>query len=374
MAKYVPRGKYSATLAGEGPPPQPPARGPPARDAAPAADQGRQGLWTGGGSLRGSVFPPAGGNTRNSGEGRESERPARTEEPREAFWQGRERPTTTTTTTRETAANPPAPAGHDRFSGLQHGGVQKYAPPARREEAPKAPAPRESGPKNGAQRQRPPAVADGGSRFAGAFSSLQTRGREKDDDAAPTVHPLADEWTFYWRQRPEPQDDAEAFAQKLQRIADCGTVEGFWALLCHVVPPDQLPPNTEYLMFRHGVRPIWEDPENARGGKFLIRLQKGAAAESWEELVLHLVGAQFDPYDEVVGLTISVRPKDDVLSVWTRSAHDARAIAALEGQIKGMLEQRRVTNFEYRPHGASRGDQQQTTSSFNSSNGWIAHA
>ena len=40
-------------------------------------------------------------------------------------------------------------------------------------------------------------------------------------------------------------------------------------------------------------RPIWEDPLNVNGGKWIIRLKKGVADRLWEELVLGVVGDHF---------------------------------------------------------------------------------
>eukprot|EP01065_Artemidia_motanka_P051639 TRINITY_DN9137_c0_g1_i1.p1 TRINITY_DN9137_c0_g1~~TRINITY_DN9137_c0_g1_i1.p1 ORF type:complete len:388 (+),score=88.79 TRINITY_DN9137_c0_g1_i1:69-1166(+) len=346
--KYVPRSRFAATVDGDGPPRPPPQRTP-ARDAAPAADQGRQGLWTGGASARSGVFSSEGG--RRGPDERPSSRP---EGGREPFWNGGgggggggpQRGGTT---------QPPAPTGHNRFQGLQHGGVQKYQPPAR----PAAPlAPQSAGRTASGQgsgsgpRQRQP--SDGGRPFSAAFSSLQQRPArdrsEQQADGDPQTHDLSDSWAINWRQRPDPQADESSYAALLKPIADFSTVEDFWSTYMHLQQPDQIPVNTEFTMFRSGVQPIWEDPQNIDGGKFQIRLQKGYASEAWEDVVLHTVGCQFEPHDEVAGCIISVRPKEDVLSIWTRNAADEVSLEMLGRQIKSLLAPRRCTSFGYKRH------------------------
>lgn len=64
---------------------------------------------------------------------------------------------------------------------------------------------------------------------------------------------------------------------------------------------------------------MWEDEENKRGGKWIVRLKKGVADRYWEDLLLAIVGDQFaEAGEEVCGAVLSVRSGEDVLSVWTR--------------------------------------------------------
>ena len=64
---------------------------------------------------------------------------------------------------------------------------------------------------------------------------------------------------------------------------------------------------------------MWEDEENKKGGKWIIRLKKGVADRYWEDLLLAIVGDQFaEAGEEVCGVVLSVRSGEDVLSVWTR--------------------------------------------------------
>lgn len=116
------------------------------------------------------------------------------------------------------------------------------------------------------------------------------------------------------------------------------------------MPPSALLPTTDYLLFHTGIRrPIWEDPLNINGGKWIIRLKKGVADRLWENLVLAVIGDQFDecrqPEDgnpvtdgespgepnendsvwpEICGCTISVRQSEDIVSLWNRVDADRK--------------------------------------------------
>ena len=64
---------------------------------------------------------------------------------------------------------------------------------------------------------------------------------------------------------------------------------------------------------------MWEDEENKRGGKWIIRLKKGVSDRYWEDLLFAIVGDQFaEAGDEVCGAVLSIRSGEDVLSIWTR--------------------------------------------------------
>ena len=102
-------------------------------------------------------------------------------------------------------------------------------------------------------------------------------------------------------------------------LASFATVEAFWTVYTHLKRPSILPSVSDYHIFKKGIRPVWEDEENKRGGKWIVRLKKGVADRYWEDLLLAIVGDQFaEAGEEVCGAVLSVRSGEDVLSVWTR--------------------------------------------------------
>ena len=45
--------------------------------------------------------------------------------------------------------------------------------------------------------------------------------------------------------------------------------------------------------FKRGVKPVWEDPRNVKGGAWTFRVAKDKSKEFWKELLLFAVGDQF---------------------------------------------------------------------------------
>jgi translation initiation factor 4E len=103
-------------------------------------------------------------------------------------------------------------------------------------------------------------------------------------------------------------------------MAGFNTVEDFFTIYRHLKRPSTLPLVSDYHLFKKGIRPVWEDDENKKGGKWIVRLKKGVADRYWEDLVFAIVGDQFaDASEEVCGAVLSVRNGEDILSIWTRN-------------------------------------------------------
>jgi translation initiation factor 4E len=81
---------------------------------------------------------------------------------------------------------------------------------------------------------------------------------------------------------------------------------------------------------------------NISGGKWIIRLRKGVADRLWEDLILAIIGDQFDEcnvesednpsweesngsgWPEICGCTISVRQSEDIVTLWNRVDGDLK--------------------------------------------------
>jgi translation initiation factor 4E len=61
-------------------------------------------------------------------------------------------------------------------------------------------------------------------------------------------------------------------------------------------------------------------------GKWSVRLPKGVASRYWEEIVLAIIGEQFDVGYEICGAVMSVRSSEDIISVWNKTADNKEAV------------------------------------------------
>jgi len=132
---------------------------------------------------------------------------------------------------------------------------------------------------------------------------------KKKQDIAP--HPLQSPWTFwYCKKNKQPN-----FETTLVSLGTSNTVEEFFSLYSHLKRPHELYTNSNLHLFRGTTRPMWENFPN--GGHWVLRLRKGCLLLSrmWEELLIACIGENFDEPD-VLGVVITIRPKEDALYVW----------------------------------------------------------
>lgn len=171
-------------------------------------------------------------------------------------------------------------------------------------------------------------------------------------DLKAGLHPLKHKYVF-WYTRRTPGSRQTSYEDNIKHIVDCSTVEGFWVCYCHLARPSSLPSPTDLHLFKEGIRPLWEDSANSKGGKWIIRFKKVVSGRFWEDLVLALVGDQLDYGDNICGAVLSIRFNEDILSVWNRDASDHQAVMALRDSIKRHLKLPHGYVMEYKPHDAS---------------------
>ncbi|KAG8942705.1 hypothetical protein FRC04_003535 [Tulasnella sp. 424] len=158
-----------------------------------------------------------------------------------------------------------------------------------------------------------------------------------------TLHsptPLRNTWVFWFRQQRAPSNKNVNYEEGIKRVTAFSSVESFWSLHTHLNPPSSLQPTTDYLLFHSGVRrPVWEDPLNASGGKWVLRLRKGLADRLWEDLVIAIIGDQFDVEDGICG-----------------DERDAEAKARIRDGIRKALNLPPATIMEYKSKSIEKAD------------------
>lgn len=162
---------------------------------------------------------------------------------------------------------------------------------------------------------------------------------------------------------------AHPYETAIKTMATIDTVEDFWEVYNWLKRPAHLPTTatTDYHFFRSGIKPTWEDPSNAAGGKWIVRLPKGLSSRYWEEIILALIGGQFGvPDGEVCGAVLSVRYSEDILGVWNKTANDREIVERLRDSIRRCLQLPSHANLEYKPHQNSLQDR----SSFRNTQVW----
>ncbi|KAF5390931.1 hypothetical protein D9757_003931 [Collybiopsis confluens] len=121
-----------------------------------------------------------------------------------------------------------------------------------------------------------------------------------------------------------PAAESTDYEANLTVIGTFITVEQFCRYFNWLKSPSMLDrsTNSNYHLFKSNIKPMWEDPANAKGGKWVItmRNQPELLDRCWGWLAMALVGEELEEGgDEVCGAVVSLRSKVDRIQVWIRS-------------------------------------------------------
>lgn len=159
-------------------------------------------------------------------------------------------------------------------------------------------------------------------------------------DTIELKHRLKATWTM-WYDTPDPtkKPDPNNWHANMKQIKTFDTVEDFWRLFNNMNTPSELKLQSNYHLFKEGIMPAWEDPQNAKGGKWVLQLNTTAAEkklldELWLFTILEMIGEGFDDCAEICGIVVSLRKSRNRIAIWTRTANNAEAMKRLGTQFK----------------------------------------
>jgi len=155
-----------------------------------------------------------------------------------------------------------------------------------------------------------------------------------------------------WYYKNDKQKD---WKSNLIFLASCDTIEDFWGLYNFLKAPSGLQAGCDYAFFKEGIEPMWEDPKNVRGGRWLINLNRQQRNHDldrfWMETLLCLIGEAFDPHsDEVCGTVVNIRPKGDKLAIWTGDAEKKQQVYSIGYGMRRHLVVPKAIPIEFQAH------------------------
>lgn len=155
---------------------------------------------------------------------------------------------------------------------------------------------------------------------------------------------LQDSWSA-WFDNAQPGRSAEDYGDSLAKICSVLTIQDFWGCFNNLPALQTLPMKSGVHFMKKGVKPLWEDLTNRRGGVWHFRLRKEDGAYVWREfLVAVLSDDSFDKVgSEVTGLSLTNRPSEYLVQIWTPSD---KLIPAMLGYFEGLVP---TINFQSAP-------------------------
>eukprot|EP00013_Stygamoeba_regulata_P018465 CAMPEP_0177668554 /NCGR_PEP_ID=MMETSP0447-20121125/22847_1 /TAXON_ID=0 /ORGANISM="Stygamoeba regulata, Strain BSH-02190019" /LENGTH=184 /DNA_ID=CAMNT_0019175117 /DNA_START=306 /DNA_END=860 /DNA_ORIENTATION=+ len=140
---------------------------------------------------------------------------------------------------------------------------------------------------------------------------------------------LQNSWCFWYNFYIGPGKTVEEYDKALSRLCTFDTAQEFWSYYNHLPAVSDLPPRASYHLMKSGVKPLWEDKANEKGGNWSIKVRSCDTQGVWLDVLLAVIGEQFQctKNDDLCGVTISVRNDGfNIVEIWNyrvnESEHD----------------------------------------------------
>jgi len=187
-------------------------------------------------------------------------------------------------------------------------------------------------------------------------SNPDEENNQEDSDVEDDLtgkHALQYRYVLWFNRRVQGARTQENYEKNIKKVGSFASVEDFWEHYSFVIRANDLPNTSDYHLFKKGIKPMWEDEANKSGGKWILRLRKGLASKYWEDLVLAIIGGQFDVGNEICGAVVSIRYQEDIISLWNRNCADNDTKQKIVDTMKNVLLLKDDARLEYKNHDAS---------------------
>jgi translation initiation factor 4E len=134
---------------------------------------------------------------------------------------------------------------------------------------------------------------------------------------------------------------------------DFDTVEDFWGVYNNIAKATELVSGSNYHLFKLGVRPMWEDKMNEKGGKWVLQFPRNAKKpedvnEAWLYTMLACIGAAYEQDEEICGCVMSVRKGFYRIALWIRNGAVDEVVQSCGKQFKASIGF--AGNYEWSVH------------------------
>eukprot|EP00697_Spironema_sp_BW2_P009925 gnl/Spiro4/24960_TR12410_c0_g1_i1.p1 gnl/Spiro4/24960_TR12410_c0_g1~~gnl/Spiro4/24960_TR12410_c0_g1_i1.p1 ORF type:complete len:494 (+),score=153.26 gnl/Spiro4/24960_TR12410_c0_g1_i1:161-1483(+) len=157
-------------------------------------------------------------------------------------------------------------------------------------------------------------------------------------------------WTFWFDEAPPKGIDCSAFQNSMQELGTFSSIQDFWNQYQHAITKMTNADRSNLRLFKQGIHPVWEDPANCKGGKWVIPCNKLISFKVWFDMVLILIGEQLEGSEHLCGVVLSLRPNLDTIGIWTGTTDEAHVQSVTEN-LRNLLGLTSTDIIEYSEHG-----------------------
>eukprot|EP00658_Telonema_sp_P-2_P012749 TRINITY_DN1484_c0_g1_i4.p1 TRINITY_DN1484_c0_g1~~TRINITY_DN1484_c0_g1_i4.p1 ORF type:complete len:339 (-),score=79.25 TRINITY_DN1484_c0_g1_i4:345-1361(-) len=181
-------------------------------------------------------------------------------------------------------------------------------------------------------------------------------------------HALQSPWSWWFDKKMKAPAGTilseEDFKANMKKLGTIHSVEQFARYYQNCKKPHELPVDTNLHLMRYNTLPMWEC--FPLGGCWLIKVNtRGAKMDDdspgspnwmWEQLLFSAIGEAFGSPD-MIGVSLAVRPKGMVFSVWNLNEHDSQSSRFSIGEkLREIIQLPQYATIEYKYHNMSMRD------------------
>ncbi|KAB2581075.1 Translation initiation factor [Lasiodiplodia theobromae] len=158
-------------------------------------------------------------------------------------------------------------------------------------------------------------------------------------------------------------NESNEYESRLVKLHVIRDLRQFWETMNHF-ELSTLRLRDSVHLFHLGVKPVWEDPRNLKGGAWTFRVPKEKAPQFWKEVSMMAVGGELQSavdnsakrnafIDDICGISYSVRFNSHLISIWNRDAGNQEGIDRLRDVVLGGISpdlQIRENQYYYKRH------------------------
>eukprot|EP01098_Paradermamoeba_levis_P006814 TRINITY_DN2835_c0_g1_i3.p1 TRINITY_DN2835_c0_g1~~TRINITY_DN2835_c0_g1_i3.p1 ORF type:complete len:458 (+),score=120.68 TRINITY_DN2835_c0_g1_i3:1640-3013(+) len=105
----------------------------------------------------------------------------------------------------------------------------------------------------------------------------------------------------------------------------------------------QPPPYSKIMVFKRGIKPVWEDPYNKNGGKFVVRISSlQNALPMFLTMTLRLLFGQLGDIEEFCGSILAIKGSYVWLQLWNRNTNSRDHIAKTKDILHQLFGKKNV--------------------------------
>lgn len=178
------------------------------------------------------------------------------------------------------------------------------------------------------------------------FNETAVVNGEGDYNAEMNKHILHSSWTLWFMNGDNKTNGSkngeDRWSSNLVELYTFTTVEDFWCLYSHIQLPAKLRVKNDYMLFRQGIKPQWEDDNNVKGGAWKLvlpsRMRNTDLDRLWLETVFSMIGEVYgDNGNFVNGAYLQRRQREDRILLWTSNADDRESTMTIGKVLKEKL-------------------------------------